>query len=76
MSCIYADMGEYQRVMKSLTLPLVDRPACVDSLRTTRLGPYFRLHPTFLCAGGEKGKDACKVMKRLSKFLKKKKKKR
>lgn len=28
-------------------------------LRQTRLGPDFALHPGFLCAGGEEGKDAC-----------------
>ncbi|XP_063875329.1 inactive CLIP domain-containing serine protease A28-like isoform X1 [Scylla paramamosain] len=54
------DMGEYQVVMKSLTLPLVSNPECQNILRTTRLGKYFRLHPTFICAGWEKGKDACK----------------
>ncbi|KAG7156046.1 Phenoloxidase-activating factor 2-like 12, partial [Homarus americanus] len=52
--------GEYQRIMKSLTLPLVQYKDCVNSLRTTRLGRYFRLHPSFTCAGGEKGKDACR----------------
>ena len=26
----------------------------------SRLGPSFLLHPGFICAGGEEGKDACK----------------
>ena len=26
----------------------------------SRLGPNFLLHPGFICAGGEEGKDACK----------------
>ena len=47
--------------MKSLTLPLVDSDACQSRLRSTRLGLIFNLHLTFLCAGGEAGKDACKV---------------
>ena len=29
-------------------------------IQETRLGPSFLLHPGFLCAGGEEGKDACK----------------
>lgn len=51
--------SNYQAIMKSLTLPLVDSRRCQNSLQTTRLGRFFRLHPTFLCAGGEAGKDAC-----------------
>ena len=33
---------------------------CERKLKRTRLGPDFSLHPGFLCAGGEAGKDACK----------------
>lgn len=29
-------------------------------LRKTRLGSGFKLHKTFVCAGGEENKDACK----------------
>ena len=29
-------------------------------MKQTRLGADFSLHPGFLCAGGEEGKDACK----------------
>ena len=29
-------------------------------LKGTRLGPSFKLHEGFICAGGEEGKDACK----------------
>ena len=32
---------------------------CQRSLRKTRLGRYFRLDDTFVCAGGEEGKDSC-----------------
>lgn len=34
---------------------------CQEILRTTRLGPKFILHDSFICAGGEEGKDTCKV---------------
>ena len=33
---------------------------CERKLKQTRLGDDFSLHPGFLCAGGEEGKDACK----------------
>ena len=33
---------------------------CERKLKQTRLGADFSLHPGFLCAGGEEGKDACK----------------
>ena len=44
-----------------MELPIVPRDKCLDSLRKTRLGPYFQLHDSFICAGGETGKDTCKV---------------
>lgn len=56
----FEDQGEYQKIMKSLTLPLVESRKCQTALRTTRLGRFFRLHDSFICAGGVKGKDACK----------------
>lgn len=52
--------GKFQKIMKSLTLPLIKQAECQASLRKTRLGSYFRLHDSFICAGGEKGKDACR----------------
>ncbi|KAK7071106.1 hypothetical protein SK128_012837 [Halocaridina rubra] len=55
----FEEGGEYQKIMKSLTLPVVDQEICQTQLRRTRLGRYFRLHPSFICAGGELGKDAC-----------------
>ena len=39
---------------------------CEAKLRRTRLGFDFKLHPGFMCAGGEEGKDACKVQKIIS----------
>ena len=34
---------------------------CERKLKRTRLGLDFVLHPSFICAGGEEGKDSCKV---------------
>ncbi|XP_058055698.1 phenoloxidase-activating factor 2-like [Anopheles bellator] len=52
--------GAYQAIPKEVDVPIVASANCQTALRTTRLGPNFVLDPTsFLCAGGEQGKDAC-----------------
>lgn len=40
---------------------MVDRDTCEYYLRKTRLGKYYQLHKSFICAGGIEGKDACTV---------------
>ncbi|XP_046386806.1 phenoloxidase-activating factor 2-like [Ischnura elegans] len=57
---VFGKEGRYQVILKKIDLPMVDRPQCVNSLRRTRLGPRFKLHSSFVCAGGEPGKDTCK----------------
>jgi len=52
--------GTYQNIMKQVDLSTVDNKECQKRLRTTKLGRYFRLHSSFLCAGGEAGVDTCK----------------
>jgi len=52
--------GEYQVVLKEIDLPVVNHDDCQDSLRKTRLGQKFKLHDSFVCAGGINGKDTCK----------------
>ena len=52
--------GEYQVVLKEVSLPVVPRDQCLNWLRATRLGRRFKLDQSFLCAGGEAGKDACR----------------
>jgi len=51
--------GTYQHILKKIEVPLVEQKQCQVLFRKTRLGPYFRLHNSYLCAGGEQGKDAC-----------------
>ncbi|XP_050702320.1 phenoloxidase-activating factor 2-like [Eriocheir sinensis] len=52
--------AKFQRVMKKVSLPVVDHAQCQAALQGTRLGPRFTLHDSFLCAGGQKeGQDAC-----------------
>lgn len=54
-------MGKYQHILKKVELPAVGFAHCQEALKTTRLGTRFLLHESFMCAGGEKGKDVCKV---------------
>ncbi|KAG5670439.1 hypothetical protein PVAND_000703 [Polypedilum vanderplanki] len=57
---VFGKEGKYQAILKKIELPTVPFNKCQDSLRTTRLGKRFVLHNSFMCAGGEPGKDACK----------------
>merc|ERR1712112_244551 len=56
----FGSAGEYQVVLKEIDLPVVDNYQCEDRLRQTRLGEKYKLHDSFLCAGGINGKDTCK----------------
>ena len=51
--------GEFQVVLKELEIPVVDHNTCQEKFRATRLGPRFRLDPSFICAGGRPGQDTC-----------------
>lgn len=56
----FGQSGTFQSVLKKVDLPLVSRQDCEMALRFhTKLGRYFRLHQANVCAGGERGKDAC-----------------
>merc|ERR1712029_612493 len=52
--------GQYQVVLKEIDLPVVSNGVRQDKLRSTRLGQKFKLHDSFMCAGGIAGKDTCK----------------
>merc|ERR1712177_171307 len=52
--------GQYQVVLKEIDLPVVRHDQCEAKLRTTRLGRRFKLDDSFICAGGQDGKDTCK----------------
>ncbi|XP_038120367.1 uncharacterized protein LOC119770118 isoform X2 [Culex quinquefasciatus] len=56
----FGDYGKYQNILKEVDVPIVNQHQCQNQLRQTRLGYSYNLHPGFLCAGGEEGKDACK----------------
>merc|ERR1712088_956085 len=46
--------------LKLMDLPVVSNYECQDKLRSTRLGQKYKLHDSFICAGGVNGKDTCK----------------
>ena len=52
--------NEYQVILKKVEVPVIDHRVCETRLRTTKLGNIFELHSSFMCAGGETGKDTCK----------------
>uniref|UniRef100_A0A1B6GUA2 Phenoloxidase-activating factor 2 n=1 Tax=Cuerna arida TaxID=1464854 RepID=A0A1B6GUA2_9HEMI len=57
---VFGKEGKYQVILKKVELPIVRRDQCLESLRQTRLGRHFKLHESFICAGGIAGKDTCK----------------
>lgn len=55
----YGKNGKFPKILKKTELPIVSRNLCQILLRKTILGKYFKLHHSFMCAGGEEGNDAC-----------------
>uniref|UniRef100_A0A182NCA8 Phenoloxidase-activating factor 2 n=1 Tax=Anopheles dirus TaxID=7168 RepID=A0A182NCA8_9DIPT len=49
----------YTNVLKRVELTVMPRKQCKQRFAATRLGSYFRLHKSVLCAGGEAGVDMC-----------------
>lgn len=52
--------SKFQTVLKKVDLPVIPNFLCQMLFRNTVLGKYFRLDSSFICAGGEHGKDTCK----------------
>jgi len=52
--------GRYASILKEVVYPVVERNECQKKLRTTRLGRFFELDKSFICAGGIQGVDTCK----------------
>ncbi|CAH2062169.1 unnamed protein product, partial [Iphiclides podalirius] len=51
--------GRYAVILKRVEVDMVEHGRCHELLKATRLGRHFRLHSSFVCAGGEEGKDTC-----------------
>ena len=57
---LYLD-SRYSNILKEIVLPLVENSECEQLLReNTRLGRFYELHDSFICAGGLQGIDTCK----------------
>lgn len=46
-------------ILKKISLPIVPRDLCETILQSTRLGLYFILDPSNICAGGNPHEDTC-----------------
>ncbi|XP_073824709.1 inactive CLIP domain-containing serine protease A3 [Musca autumnalis] len=56
----FGPTGAYQAIQREVDVPLIPNADCQTALRQTRLGASFVLdNASFICAGGEAGKDAC-----------------
>lgn len=51
--------GKYSQKLKKIDLSIVASGQCQRRLQQTRLGRQYKLHKSFICAGGLPGKDAC-----------------
>lgn len=56
---IFGQAGKFTVILKKIALPMVPNDNCEQQFRATRLGLRFNLHPSFVCAGGQKGVDTC-----------------
>ncbi|XP_070139525.1 phenoloxidase-activating factor 2-like [Drosophila kikkawai] len=52
------EQNSFMTILKKVDLPVVSSRTCERQL-TIHKGPTFKLHDSWLCAGGEEGKDAC-----------------
>ncbi|XP_011505034.1 PREDICTED: serine protease 42-like [Ceratosolen solmsi marchali] len=55
----FGESGRFQVILKAVELPTIAHDSCQNALRTTRLGKYFKLHQSFMCAGGASDADTC-----------------
>ncbi|CAB3260982.1 unnamed protein product [Arctia plantaginis] len=51
--------GYFAVILKKVEVNMVPYDRCSTLLKRTRLGSNFKLHNSFVCAGGEEGKDTC-----------------
>jgi len=57
----FGAQGSYATILKEVVVPIVENKECQSLLqKNTRLGQYFELDDSFICAGGKKGVDTCR----------------
>lgn len=57
---VHTQGGAEQTILKKVDLPIVPRQRCQDLFRVQRKSEDYQLHESYLCAGGQPGKDTCK----------------
>ncbi|XP_044762955.1 phenoloxidase-activating factor 2-like [Coccinella septempunctata] len=57
-ACVAATFNGDLNRMEKIRMPYVDPATCTQRLSTTRLGRFFELHESFVCAGGS-DRDTC-----------------
>ncbi|XP_045456823.1 phenoloxidase-activating factor 2-like [Melitaea cinxia] len=55
----FGQKGRYAVILKKIEVDMVPFDRCGELLKRTRLGRRFKLDRSFVCAGGEEGKDTC-----------------
>ncbi|KAM3957629.1 LOW QUALITY PROTEIN: phenoloxidase-activating factor 2-like [Aphomia sociella] len=56
---VFGLKGRYAVILKKVEVDMVPYTRCNELLKKTRLGSRFKLHTSFVCAGGEEGRDTC-----------------
>ncbi|CAG9574935.1 unnamed protein product [Danaus chrysippus] len=56
---VFGGRGRYAVILKRVDVDMVPFDQCANLLKRTRLGNHFQLHRSFVCAGGEEGRDTC-----------------
>ncbi|KAL9704501.1 hypothetical protein quinque_008019 [Culex quinquefasciatus] len=51
--------GRLQNILRRVEVPVVPHDKCQGAFRSTRLGPFFVLDKSYMCAGGEENVDVC-----------------
>uniref|UniRef100_A0A1B6H4I3 Phenoloxidase-activating factor 2 n=1 Tax=Cuerna arida TaxID=1464854 RepID=A0A1B6H4I3_9HEMI len=52
-------LGQYQDIMKKVTMSVVPHSLCEEKLHSTRMGRDFQLHDSSMCALALHGRDLC-----------------
>ncbi|XP_062537335.1 serine proteinase stubble-like isoform X2 [Armigeres subalbatus] len=53
--------AQEESILRFVSMPLIEGSSCEERLRSnSTLGRRFRMHKSFLCAGGKAGLDSCK----------------
>lgn len=56
---MFGRKGRAAVILKKVEINMVPHDTCNSLFRKTRVGRHFQLDKSFVCAGGEEGKDTC-----------------